>query len=47
MVICLPSIVISPFFCMVIVAEPVLSTISSPAEIVIVFELDPGFRTIG
>jgi hypothetical protein len=36
MVICLPSIVMSPFFCMVIVAEPVFSTISSPAEIAIV-----------
>ena len=35
MVICLPSIVISPFFCMVIVAESVFSTISSPAEITI------------
>ena len=36
MVICLPSIVISPFFFIVIDAEPVFSTISSPAVIVIV-----------
>ena len=35
MVICLPSIVISPFFFIVIVAEPVFSTISSPAVIAI------------
>ena len=35
MVICLPSIVISPFFFIVIVAEPVFITISSPAEIMI------------
>ena len=32
MVICLPSIVMSPFFFIVIVAEPVFSTISSPAD---------------
>ena len=35
MVICLPSMVISPFFFIVIVADPVFSTISSPALIAI------------
>src|SRR5262249_31448268 len=41
MVICLPSIVMSPFFFIVIVAEPVFSTISSPAVIAIFL---PTFR---